>query len=79
MGKSAYSDVIAYRTAGTAPTKPNPPTLIEATVSSLHLIWECRATDEAFTLQADQIHSSHGFVNIFQGPANEFICRELKR
>ena len=45
LGRSRTSEIVAFQTQGTAPPKPQPPGLKEATKSSLHLVWSKRLTD----------------------------------
>lgn len=78
-GKSAYSDIVAFATNGIPPPQPNPPTLKEASITSLHLAWQQRPVDEEFTLQMDDRESRHGFLPVFNGKEAEYVCSGLRR
>lgn len=77
VGKSLFSDPITYCTFDNPPTQPSPPTLVEATVQSLHLQWNRRPKDDEFILQMNDPSTKHGHLNVYNGRDNFHICREL--
>ncbi|KAJ8868006.1 hypothetical protein PR048_031815 [Dryococelus australis] len=78
-GRSAFSDVVLTSTAGIPPEMPSPPVLKEATVTSLHLAWQKRPSDEDFTLQMDDKVSGHGFLPIYNGKETHYKHHGLHR
>ncbi|CAH0556764.1 unnamed protein product [Brassicogethes aeneus] len=78
VGKSAYSDTVAYATYDNPPTKPNPPTLLEANVYSLHLTWQNRPKDDEYTLQKNNPKTGHGFLTEYNGRENHHVCHNLQ-
>ncbi|XP_072388765.1 fibronectin type-III domain-containing protein 3A isoform X2 [Diabrotica undecimpunctata] len=78
VGKSSYSDCIAYSTFDNPPTQPNAPTLHEANVQSLHLLWQRRPKDDEFILQMNDVDNKYGFMNVYLGNENQHICRNLR-
>lgn len=79
VGKSLYSDVICYQTFDNPPTQPSPPQLMEATVQTLHLQWNQRPKDDEFILQMNDFDTKYGFLNLYHGRENLYLCRGLKR
>ncbi|CAH1130831.1 unnamed protein product [Ceutorhynchus assimilis] len=77
VGKSAYSDSVIYRTTDNPPTQPDPPTLVEATVSTLHLKWNHRPKDEEYTLQMNDLKTKYGHMNIYNGRDTSYVCQRL--
>ncbi|KAK9869632.1 hypothetical protein WA026_003377 [Henosepilachna vigintioctopunctata] len=77
VGKSPYSDIVTFFTADNPPLQPNPPTLLEATPTSLHLQWNRRIRDDKFTLQLDDPLNAYGFLNIYNGPDDQYLCNNL--
>ncbi|XP_050295748.1 fibronectin type-III domain-containing protein 3A isoform X2 [Anthonomus grandis grandis] len=77
IGKSAYSDVVAYRTTDNPPAQPSPPTLVEATVSTLHLKWHHRPKDEEYTLQMNDLKTKYGHMNLYNGRETSYVCQQL--
>ncbi|XP_049821835.1 fibronectin type-III domain-containing protein 3a isoform X3 [Aethina tumida] len=78
VGRSAYSEIVSYSTHDNPPTKPNPPTLVEAGVDSLHLSWQCRPKDDEFILQKNNPKTGHGFLAEYNGHETTHICRNLQ-
>ena len=79
LGLSKPSEVVAFQTQGTAPPKPQPPGLNEATKSSLHLVWSKRLTDSEFVLHMDDQISGHGFLPVYTGSDTSHISTGLRR
>lgn len=79
LGRSRPSEVVAFQTQGTAPPKPQPPGLHEATKSSLHLVWPKRPTDSEFILQMDDQISGYGFLAVHNGSDTSFTSQGLRR
>lgn len=77
VGKSLYSDPISYSTYDNPPTPPNPPSLVEATVQSLHLQWNRRPKDDEFILQMNDPKNKYGHMNVYNGRETHHICRGL--
>ncbi|XP_045472240.1 fibronectin type-III domain-containing protein 3A isoform X2 [Harmonia axyridis] len=77
IGKSPYSDIVTFHTADNPPSQPHPPTLVEATPSSLHLQWNKRFRDDEFTLQLDNPANAYGFMNVYSGPDTHYHCNRL--
>ncbi|KAL1513199.1 hypothetical protein ABEB36_002638 [Hypothenemus hampei] len=77
VGKSAYSEIVTYRTTDNPPTQPDPPSLVEATVSSLHLKWNQRPKDEVYTLQMDDPKEKYGSLRVFYGSDTSYVCQRL--
>jgi len=66
-------------TAGSPPSEPNPPTVVEAGVTYLRLEWQSRDTDDEYCLQMDDPASGYGFVPVYNGSAPHYLCIGLKR
>lgn len=79
LGRSRQSEIVAFQTQGTAPPKPQPPGLREATKSSLELVWSKRLTDSEFTLHMDDQISGHGFLPVYNGSDTSHISNGLRR
>lgn len=79
IGKSLYSDCITYSTFDNPPVQPHAPSLVEAGVQSLHLQWERRPKDDEFILQINDIETKYGFLNVYHGKDNAYICNDLRR
>ncbi|KAJ8961083.1 hypothetical protein NQ318_008759 [Aromia moschata] len=77
VGRSPYSDPIVYCTYDNPPTQPSPPTLVEATVQSLHLQWNRRPKDDEYTLQMNDPKTKYGHMNVYNGRDNFHVCRSL--
>lgn len=77
VGKSAYSEAVTYSTLDYPPTQPTPPTLVEATVDSLHLQWTRRSRDEEFTLKMNDLQTNYGHITVYHGKENSYIHRNL--
>lgn len=77
VGKSAYSDTVTYRTTENPPAQPDAPTLIEATVSTLHLKWNHRPKDDEFVLQMNDPKTKYGHMNVYNGRETYYICQRL--
>ncbi|EAT42465.1 AAEL006012-PA, partial [Aedes aegypti] len=78
-GRSGYSDMVKYNTAGNPPSVPAPPTLQHATASSLKLAWQRRSPSEGFTLQMNDLDQGYGYKNIYTGPDTVYECVGLRR
>nr|XP_029720217.1 fibronectin type-III domain-containing protein 3a isoform X1 [Aedes albopictus] len=78
-GRSGYSDMVKYNTAGNPPSQPAPPTLQHATASSLKLAWQRRSASEGFTLQMNDLDQGYGYKNIYTGPDTVYECVGLRR
>lgn len=77
VGKSLYSDVVTYSTSDIAPLQPNPPSLKEASVNSLHLSWAKRPKDDEFVLKMDDPKTGYGFLVVYNGKDTEHIQGNL--
>ncbi|CAG9863441.1 unnamed protein product [Phyllotreta striolata] len=78
VGKSSYSDSIAYSTFDNPPAQPGPPALQEAHVHSLQLLWPKRPKDDEFVLQMNDTENKYGFLNVYLGGENRHVCRGLR-
>lgn len=78
-GKSEYSEEVVYCTSDSPPAQPAAPVLCETGINVLHLGWEKRPTDDEFTLQMDDRESGHGYLAIYFGKDNSYICNGLRR
>ncbi|XP_055644682.1 fibronectin type-III domain-containing protein 3A isoform X2 [Toxorhynchites rutilus septentrionalis] len=78
-GRSGYSDLVKFNTAGNPPSQPAPPTLHHATSTSLKLAWQRRSPSDGFTLQMNQVDQGYGFKNIYAGMDNVYECTNLTR
>lgn len=79
-GKSTYSDIITYCTAGNPPVQMPPPILQAATTYTLRLAWQIRGNaDEDFCLQLADSESGHGFLTCYTGRDAAYECVNLKR
>lgn len=78
-GKSEYSDTVSYSTSVNPPQQPDPPTLQNATSSSLYVTWIQRAQDEEFILQINDNESGHGFLPAYTGRDVSYECQNLRR
>ena len=79
IGTSGWSQVLKATTMGAPPPPPNPPTLRSATAKQLNLIWTPSSADMLYTLQMADPDSGHGFLNVYHGLDNEYICTGLTR
>lgn len=79
MGCSLYSEIIGYRTLDNPPVQPHPPYLIESRVNSLHLSWNQGPKGEEFILQMNDPETKYGFMNVYHGKENYYVCRSLTR
>lgn len=77
VGKSAYSEPVSYRTTDNPPAQPAPPTLVEATVSSLQVKWVQRPGDEEYTLQMNDLKTKYGHINVYNGRDASYVCQRL--
>ncbi|XP_062549299.1 fibronectin type-III domain-containing protein 3a-like isoform X1 [Armigeres subalbatus] len=78
-GRSGYSDLVKFNTAGNPPSQPAPPTLQHATATSLKLAWQRRSPSEGFTLQMNDLDQGYGYKNIYTGPDTVYECLGLRR
>jgi hypothetical protein len=76
---SRYSGVTTAMTAGSPPSQPNPPYVVEAGVTYLRLEWKSRDTDDEYCLQREDPGTGYGFVPVYNGSAPNTLCVELKR
>lgn len=79
VGKSAYSDVVSFSTSDHAPQQPSPPNLKEASINSIHLIWQRRPKDDEFMLKMDDPKANYGYLVIYNGKDTEYVCGNLRR
>ncbi|CAB4059245.1 unnamed protein product [Lepeophtheirus salmonis] len=79
FGQSRPSETIIAITQGAAPSKPVAPGLMEATKSSLDLLWSKRLTDSEFVLQRNDMTSGHGYISVYSGPDNQSVSTGLRR
>lgn len=77
-GKSLYSDVVVYNTAGSPPSQPNPPVLVEAGTTWLRLAWAKRPSDEKFLLEMDDRESGYGFLTLYNGKDTTCLAQQLR-
>ncbi|KAL1458311.1 hypothetical protein WDU94_008472 [Cyamophila willieti] len=77
-GKSLYSDVVLFSTAGSPPTPPPAPTLAEAGTTWLRLVWSRRACDEEFKLEMDDRESGHGYQAVYHGNETGCLAQQLR-
>ncbi|XP_076253735.1 fibronectin type-III domain-containing protein 3A-like isoform X2 [Rhynchophorus ferrugineus] len=77
VGKSAYSDTVIYRTTDNPPAQPDAPTLVDATVSTLHLKWHNRPKDEEYTLQMNDHKTKYGHLTVYNGRESSYVCQKL--
>jgi len=66
-------------TAGSPPTQPAPPTVVEAGVKYLSLEWRALDTDDEYTLQMEDPSTGHGFLPVYNGNAPHYLCIDLRR
>ncbi|KAL9708526.1 hypothetical protein quinque_012044 [Culex quinquefasciatus] len=78
-GRSGYSDLVKFNTAGNPPPQPAPPTLQHATAASLKLAWQRRSPSEGFTLQMNDLDLGYGYKNIYTGMDTVYECVGLRR
>lgn len=78
-GKSAYSETATYRTSGNPPPQPAPPTLQNATSTSLYVTWLRKSQDEEYVLQINDNESGHGFLPAYTGRDVFYECQNLRR
>ncbi|KAE8744685.1 hypothetical protein FOCC_FOCC008688, partial [Frankliniella occidentalis] len=78
-GRSNYSEIVTYVTAGNVPSPPNPPILRSAAVTGLHLAWTRRQGDEEFVLQMDDRYSNYGYMPVYTGRDTHHLCDGLRR
>lgn len=79
VGTSPWSSTCRLTTCGAAPVPPEPPVVGQVTASSAALEWDCRATDDSFTLSLEQEGSQHGFIPVYNGSETRFTCQRLIR
>ncbi|EDW29329.1 GL19647 [Drosophila persimilis] len=79
VGKSPYSPISSYSTAGNPPAVPKPPQLHSSSPSSLKLFWERRTQDGDFLLQLQDAESGHGYLNTYKGTDLHYECLQLRR
>lgn len=77
VGKSLYSEPVTYSTLDYPPTQPSPPTLVDATVDSLHLQWTRRPRDDEFTLKMNDPQTKYGHIAVYHGSDTSYIHRNL--
>uniref|UniRef100_A0A182NED3 Fibronectin type-III domain-containing protein n=1 Tax=Anopheles dirus TaxID=7168 RepID=A0A182NED3_9DIPT len=77
-GRSGYSDLARFGTVGNAPAQPSPPTLRQATATTLKLAWQRRSPCEEYTLQMND-DQGYGFRNIYNGMDTLYECSGLRR
>ncbi|XP_055539179.1 fibronectin type-III domain-containing protein 3a isoform X2 [Wyeomyia smithii] len=78
-GRSGYSDLVKFNTAGNPPSQPTPPALQHATATSLKLAWQRRSPSEGFTLQMNDLDQGYGYRNIYTGMDTVYECVGLRR
>ncbi|KAK4328332.1 hypothetical protein Pmani_001253 [Petrolisthes manimaculis] len=78
-GSSPYSPESVAFTSGLAPLPPSPPTLEEASPSSVCLAWVRRPIDDTFTLQMDDAVTGYGFRAVYNGRDTRFNTTALRR
>ncbi|XP_018899545.1 fibronectin type-III domain-containing protein 3A isoform X2 [Bemisia tabaci] len=78
-GKSKYSDIVVYATAGSPPSQPAPPQLLEQGVDSLRLGWGHRPEDEDYILQMNDPATEYGFLHVYNGKDTQYCCTNLHR
>lgn len=77
-GRGEWSDETVVWTAGSPPAAPAAPLLRDAAPDALTLGWERRA-DEEYTLQMDDAGRGHGFLPVYAGPDDSYVCTGLRR
>ncbi|XP_041970315.1 fibronectin type-III domain-containing protein 3a isoform X2 [Aricia agestis] len=77
-GRGEWSEETVVWTAGSPPPAPPPPELLSAQSTSLTLTWQ-RRSDEEFTLQMDDTARGHGFLPVYSGPDDIYVCEGLRR
>ncbi|XP_055591779.1 fibronectin type-III domain-containing protein 3A-like isoform X1 [Uranotaenia lowii] len=78
-GRSGYSDLAKFNTAGNPPQQPPPPTLQHASATTLKLAWQRRSQSEGFTLQMNDLDQGYGYKNIYSGLETVYECVGLRR
>lgn len=76
---SKYSDIVVYATAGSPPSQPAPPQLLEQGVDSLRLGWGHRPEDEDYILQMNDPATEYGFLHVYNGKDTQYCCTNLHR
>jgi fibronectin type III domain-containing protein 3 len=56
-----------------------PPVLRSISAKQISLVWEEASAEVLYTLQMADPISGHGFLNVYHGPDNEYICTGLTR
>ncbi|KAH1001926.1 hypothetical protein HUJ04_005882 [Dendroctonus ponderosae] len=77
VGRSAYSEPVSFRTTDMPPPQPAPPTLLAASVSSLHVQWQRRVEDEEYTLQMNDLRTKYGHLSVYNGRDTSYVCQRL--
>ena len=78
-GKSIYSDIVTYSTAGNPPPQMPPPSLQVSTPISLRIAWARRHEEEEYVLHMSDDDSGHGFLTCYAGSDTIHECRGLNR
>lgn len=77
---SDWSSEVTFSTSDSPPPVPATPMLQKAGVTTLTLGWELRPdADDEFTLQMDDRDTGHGFLPIYNGKDNSYLCVNLRR
>lgn len=76
-GRSEYSDIIHFQTAGNPPSIPQAPLCTKTTSQSLTLVWTRRREDGEYVLQMNDY--TNGYMNVYVGPENIYECARLLR
>lgn len=79
VGKSQYSEPVAFYTSGSVPNQPDPPMLSEAFVNSLLISWIKRPNEDSFLLQMEDELTGHGFIPVYNGTNLSYKIKNLRR
>lgn len=79
VGRSPFSEIVGFRTLDNPPTQPLPPYMVESRVNSVHLTWNQGSKGEEFTLQMNDPETKYGFMNVYHGRDNFYVCGGLNR
>lgn len=78
-GRSDYSDIVKFYTAGNPPSAPQAPMCTKRTSQSLTLVWTRHREDGEYVLQMTDCNSNGGYMNVYVGPENIYECTRLQR